>query len=755
MGEITLRSVNKNGTRISYDFFVTDDLKPFFSGNPFVIDYPVDIDTVPDAVAVIPFVCNVLPIIWLTDSALNVSELDQAFFECIPNVRAGYETMFPESVFAGKIKADRMVPNATTPSDKKLVFFSGGVDAVNTLVNHIDEYLILLSIWGSDIRYGNREGWRNVHQGIKELSEAFSLPSITIRSTFREFDAESALDKRFSSQLQDGWWHGIKHSLGLLGHAAPYAWLHSISTVYIASSNCPADGPVRCASNPLTDNYVRFGNSVVVHDGFEFSRQDKIRNIVEYVRSTKKTLSLHVCWESQSGSNCCHCEKCYRTMVALIAEGDDPTDYGFDSAHETMPDLRSYFVYSCKNMGVIPRQWPYIQNSLIKNQRKLENHPYWKDVNWITKVDFHDAKTIRMPFNLREWLSHFRFYQALHRGKTNCTIMKQLRREYKGLSNVTKRVFLIGPEEYGNLGDNQISESIIAFLKNTLPEHTIHEVPGKEWNTRKVFLEKIIQPHDLIVFTGGGNFGDQYPEPHNIRAEAIRLWPQNAKIVFPQTLYYTNSESGKSCLERDKTLYTKENHVYLFAREQVSYEIAKKHFSCNTYLIPDIVLTARLPKSDAIRRYILICLRRDVEKTLSMGATDALLNDLCSYGEDIQYTDLQLEYNVPRKMQKEKIAEKLTQWQGAKVLITDRLHGMIFAAITGTPCIVLSNYNHKVRGTYEWIRYLPYIRFAESVEDVAGLLPELLALEECRYDNTPLLPYFEKLAEVVREYASN
>ena len=51
----------------------------------------------------------------------------------------------------------------------------------------------------------------------------------------------------------------------------------------------------------------------------------------------------------------------------------------------------------------------------------------------------------------------------------------------------------------------------------------------------------------------------------------------------------------------------------------------------------------------------------------------------------------------------------------AKLVITDRLHGMIFAAISETPCIVFSNYNHKVGGTYEWIKQLPYIRYVENM----------------------------------------
>jgi len=33
--------------------------------------------------------------------------------------------------------------------------------------------------------------------------------------------------------------------------------------------------------------------------------------------------------------------------------------------------------------------------------------------------------------------------------------------------------------------------------------------------------------------------------------------------------------------------------------------------------------------------------------------------------------------------------------------------------------------------------------------------PELLAMENCRYDNAPLRPWFDKLAEVVRKDAHN
>lgn len=118
----------------------------------------------------------------------------------------------------------------------------------------------------------------------------------------------------------------------------------------------------------------------------------------------------------------------------------------------------------------------------------------------------------------------------------------------------------------------------------------------------------------------------------------------------------------------------------------------------------------------------------------------------------IQYTDLQLEYNSDRKDQKKIIDQKLEEWSQVGLVLTDRLHGMIFAAITGTPCIAFSNYNHKVKETYEWIKYLPYIKYAESVDQAKEHITELLEMKDCRFDNTPLQPYFNKLSQILREW---
>ncbi len=419
MKEIVLQGIQKNSNSITYDFSVTDELKEFFSGKNFMIEYPEDITSVPDAVLAVPFVCNVLPIIWLTNSKLILPELDKDFFECIPDVKKGYESMFPESVFAGEICPGRII-ETNAQGNGCAALFSGGLDATQTLVSHLDEKPHLISVWGSDIRFDNEKGWKAVHDGISETAQRFQLPDVVIRSSFRDFDNESALNKAFSGQLKDSWWHGVKHALALLGHVAPYVYCKGISTVYIASSNCPADGAVRCASNPTTDNHVRYAGCQVKHDGFEYSRQDKVRNIVDFVNKTGKQITLHACWQSQSGSNCCHCEKCYRTMAAILAEGADPVAFGFSDTEQTLPDMQRYITEGhALNANLAISYWSHIHNRLVQNKTVLERKTGWKHIKWIAKADFYHHETLKMPllYRIRKKMANYKFYQALHRLK--------------------------------------------------------------------------------------------------------------------------------------------------------------------------------------------------------------------------------------------------------------------------------------------------------------------------------------------------
>ena len=323
---------------------------------------------------------------------------------------------------------------------------------------------------------------------------------------------------------------------------------------------------------------------------------------------------------------------------------------------------------------------------------------------------------------------------------------------YRKLRKYRKRIFLLATEEFGNIGDNQINESVVSFLQQVLPEYLVHEVTAREWHDHKQYLINCICPDDLIVFPGGGNFGDTYLIAPALRAEIIRLWPDNPKIVFPQTIYFSDTEQGRAMLEDAKQLYTRENHVTLYTRERPSYEFAQKHFSCDSYLVPDIVLSSNVPQGTNREGRILLCMRQDIEKKVTQEMMAQIIEICEKTGLELSQADLQIDYYVNREDRKEIIEEKLDLWRSSKLVITDRLHGMVFAAITGTPCIALSNFNHKVRGTYEWVSYLPYIRYAESIDEVSRHLPELLEMEACHFDGTALKPHFDQISNILRNH---
>ena len=419
MERINLNYIEKKENTITYNFSVSEGLSQFFSGKPFKIEYPENIEEVPDAIAAIPFVCNVLPVVWMMNCELHVKELDEVFWGCIPEVKKGYETMYSQIAFAGNINIERIVPCDRPASGEKAVFFSGGLDAVNTLLCHMDEHPTLISIWGADIRYENIDGWEVVHKGIKEYAEKYGLTAVVIRSTFRQFDNESNLHSKFCTELNGGWWYCVKHGIGLLGHAAPYAYLHGVSNVYIASSNCSAYGQVKCASDPLIDNQVRYANVSVTHDSFELSRQDKVHNVVDYVTRTGEQLALHVCWESQLGGNCCRCEKCYRTMTELIAEGVDPVKYGFFDAPTYIPHMKTYLIKEKLNSPDLAREWQNISKRLKSNRKEASKLLYWNHVKWMIKTDFYHLEKIDVLVKkrIRNHLAKFKFYQVLHKVK--------------------------------------------------------------------------------------------------------------------------------------------------------------------------------------------------------------------------------------------------------------------------------------------------------------------------------------------------
>lgn len=418
--KIELKKIFRNSGKVDFAFLSTDGLTQFFSDQPFWIEYPESVDDVPDSILAVPFVCNVLPIVWLTNAELIIPELDEDFYNCIPQIKKGYVDMYPDATFEGKITTKCIKRNTPKQVGRSAAFFSGGLDAWCTLARHIGEKPDLITIWGADIQADNNEGWNILQNNLKNTAEKLGLDLITIKSSFRAFIDESNLDKAFLDILHDGWWHGAQHGIGLIGHAAPCNYIRGVSNQYIAASFSPEDGNITCASWPTIDNNVRFAGCRVFHDAF-INRQEKIKILVNYCKESRNKAELHVCWKTATGENCCKCEKCCRTIIGLLVEGADPCEYGFKADRVDYQYISEYIRYFQHFDQVSKAYWKQIQAAYWNNHTNLDQSVLQK-IKWIEKLDVDHPENKKPPLNVRlkhakgyrGKIAEFKFYQLLH-----------------------------------------------------------------------------------------------------------------------------------------------------------------------------------------------------------------------------------------------------------------------------------------------------------------------------------------------------
>jgi hypothetical protein len=272
-----------------------------------------------------------------------------------------------------------------------LAFFSGGVDSFNTLINHQAELPLLLTVWGSDVFFNDTAGWNNVKEHVRKTAEQFNVSCLFIKSNFRKFLNESALSKLVCKRAKDGWWHGFQYGIGLIGHAAPIAYVFNTKNIYSAS--CYTKGYEGTGAGfPTIVEHIRFANSKIIYDGFELTRQDKVAHICNFSRKNNIALFLRVCWMSGGGKNCSSCEKCYRTTLGILAEGHNPNDFGL--FYDKQQGRRIYRDIIMKYNLTSIFFYLDIQRRFRDNPRVLEKRP---ELKWILGLDFdkinkHPAK---------------------------------------------------------------------------------------------------------------------------------------------------------------------------------------------------------------------------------------------------------------------------------------------------------------------------------------------------------------------------
>lgn len=332
--------------------------------------------------------------------------------------------------------------------------------------------------------------------------------------------------------------------------------------------------------------------------------------------------------------------------------------------------------------------------------------------------------------------------------------IKQLLSSYVGAKNLTlpngKRCFIFLAADYGNIGDIAISHAQKQYLTSVLTGYEVISIPISQTRFVLSSIKKQIKNDDIVTIIGGGNMGGIYPDIEELRQLVIESFPSNRIVCFPQTLDWDDSAKSKRALKTIVKKYAKHPDIHIFARESITHnkliDLFNKYNNVNIGLVPDIVMSASaesLGATDGLEASgILKCLRNDKEVALSTTQHATVDKALADTGYEITKTDThaggsQLDNDYCATL----LSDKLNQFRAAKLVVTDRLHGMILCLLSGTPCLVLPNSNHKIRQTYlDWLSDHPRLVFLEleEISHIDEAINNLLSAPKGNLNNSPV-----------------
>lgn len=336
-----------------------------------------------------------------------------------------------------------------------------------------------------------------------------------------------------------------------------------------------------------------------------------------------------------------------------------------------------------------------------------------------------------------------------------------LKLEYLGYKNATKedkKVFIALGADYGNIGDMAITIAQEKIIRDTFPDRKIIEIPTQNPYIYKDEILKILNDDDICTIIGGGNFGNIYVEYEQKRRFLIELFKNNRVITFPQSVDFTDDENGQAELQKSIDVYGSHNNLTILAREQKTYDILKANFKNNIELVPDIVfyLKGKLDYIENVpRTNITLCFRNDKEKITEHNITDDLtkLFNINNFN-NINCIDTHIGEVIIHQKERQPIFENcLKNFVNSKVILTDRLHGLIFSVITNTPCIAFNNSNKKISSTCStWLKDIPQIKFIDTYDEekILKYVKELTSIEnpEIRYNENL---NFDKIIETLKK----
>lgn len=232
---------------------------------------------------------------------------------------------------------------------------------------------------------------------------------------------------------------------------------------------------------------------------------------------------------------------------------------------------------------------------------------------------------------------------------------------------------LLDIPDHANIGDQLICKGELAYLKRLNYKLTYS-------CSKKFFDAKKIQAHNVILFHGGGNFGDFYRGFQNFRIEVIQKFPHNKIIIFPQTVYYKNS----GAIEQDAKIFNQHPNLTIGARDTATYNLLSRHFVNNKILLlPDMAFCLNLNTYISSKRLNKTLILKRTDKEISSDFNLQNIKSQVSANSKIEVKDwppLHLGLRIVNSLNR-RISKKISKLPLLCQLLNDR-YGLIYGDLS-------------------------------------------------------------------------
>ena len=319
-----------------------------------------------------------------------------------------------------------------------------------------------------------------------------------------------------------------------------------------------------------------------------------------------------------------------------------------------------------------------------------------------------------------------------------------------------RRIINLVVPRHGNRGDIAIALAERRLFTENCKSFTLIEIPSEMCGEYSHLIRQHLNSKDILLITGGGFFGSFWRNEPEAALKVLRYLKHNRVIIMPQTVFYFDNKQGRKELALDRKSFANFSDLHVFVRDRNSYElISRTNLFPNAKsvdLVPDMVCAMDFQRLAPEKRSgVVVCLRPDVERVLDKKQRNALIAELQErFGEVKFWSTNPAQRPVKIHNWEEALTESLRTAAGAELVVTDRLHGMLFAAITGTPCVAFDNKTGKVHSVHEWISGCGYVQICRSIDEFEGAVQKAMESPH-KWDNSELIPHFRKIIALISE----